>query len=489
MRELRDYQTALRDALLSGMAEGRAMLAVAPTGSGKTVVFSDLTRLYAEGGMTTLVLAHREELLAQAAEKIEAATGIVPGVIAGGTVPDLTRPVQVGSVATVARRLPWLMGLRFDLGIFDEAHHIISPSYMGIVESGLLKGVVGFTATPQRLDGSGLGREVGGVFDAMAQAPSTRWLTDQGFLSPAVTYAPSGAGPDMAGVKTQMGDFNSKTTGAIMRTPARIAEVVDNWQRRGDNRQTVAFCAGRQHAADLASAFRAAGVPAAMVDGTMGKQERRSALEALRSGAIHVLTSADLIGEGVDIPDVGCVILARPTQSLSLHLQQIGRGLRPAEGKTNVLIFDHAGNTFRHGFATDERDWSLDSLPRKKAGGGAAPVKPCPDCMALCGVNARECQHCGREFERKATLLSAKARDLVQIDAGQAVKWQPTKTGNRSAIIAGIRCVVAVNKFGGGYLGSVLSDEEQWVRVTPRALPTAEAAQAVTAAFAASLAG
>jgi len=175
---------------------------------------------------------------------------------------------------------------------------------------------------------------------------------------------------------------------------------VSHYRRHCDGAPAVAFCVSVEHAEHVAEAFRGAGDPSASIDGTMPREIRRGILDEFSRGGLNELTSCDLISEGFDVPGIAAAILLRPTQSLALYLQQVGRALRTAPGKAHATILDHVGNSARHGAPCADREWSLigrDAATRKTKAGEAA-VRPCQSCFAVSPAAASKCRECGTVF-------------------------------------------------------------------------------------------
>ena len=331
MIQLRDYQADITAALRHAYGQGyRAPLLVAPTGSGKTVLFSHIAYQAAARGNRTLILVHRQELLTQTSATL-ARFEVPHGLIAPGAekTDDL---VQVASVQTLVRRLgrlDWAPGLI----VVDEAHHTTQETGHGRVLAHFADAkVLGVTATPERLDGKGLGIQAGGFFDALVMGPSVADLVEQGYLSRPVVFAPQ-TQLDLSGIRTLGGDFEKGALAAAMDRPAIHGDAVKHYRQYCEGTPTIAFCVSVSHAEHVAEAFRQAGFHAASIDGSLDDKTRRQRIEDLGAGKLHVLTSCEIISEGTDIPVVGGALLLRPTQSLSLALQQIGRALRPYPGK------------------------------------------------------------------------------------------------------------------------------------------------------------
>lgn len=398
---LRDYQAAIVDNVIAAYRDGaRSVLVVLPTGGGKTVIFSRVVRGAAAKGKRVGVLAHRVEIVEQICVALDR-EGVSYGLIAPGA-PQTAHLVQVASVATLARRLDEYAD-SFDLVVIDEAHHAVAGSWGKIIAAMLKARILGVTATPERLDGRGLGD----VFEAMVDGPSTGDLIAQGFLSRFRVFAPATA-PDLSGVRTRLGDYEIGGLRAAMGGLVIESTVVE-YSRICPGTPAVAFCVDIAHSEAVAARFRSHGYRAAHVDGETPAGERRRLIAQLGTGELNVLINCGLISEGVDIPTIGATILLRPTQSLALYLQQVGRSLRPAPGKQRALILDFAGNSLRHGLPDDDRIWSLKSKPRRERPTSAASVRRCSECGAVNPANARECLECG------ASLLTALERAEVAI--------------------------------------------------------------------------
>ena len=387
--QLRPYQQQLVNEIRGQYQLGkRSVLAVLPTGGGKTVIFSHIAQAAARKGNRVCILVHRAELLDQASRSLRKMR-VQHGLIAANRSMDLSHAVQVASVQTLARRLHKLPRDFFQLLVVDEAHHSNAGTWAKVIDHFSNAKLLGVTATPCRGDGRGLGEQ----YQAMVQGPTAQWLTDNGYLAAARVLAPPGF--DAAGLRKRMGDFDTKQ--AEQRVATIMGDCCSHYRKHLDGRTAIAFCCSVAHAEAVARLFISQGVPAASIDGTMDAANRRQLLADLAIGRIKVLTSCSLIGEGVDVPSVGGCILLRPTQSVSLHLQMIGRCLRPTPGKPAAVVLDHVGNTVRLGHHLEEREWSLDGV--KKRDRDAAPsVKVCPKCFATTMSTAQVCRECGHVF-------------------------------------------------------------------------------------------
>jgi superfamily II DNA or RNA helicase len=253
----------------------------------------------------------------------------------------------------------------------------------------------------------------------MVQGPSAAWLTDNGYLADARVLAPPGF--DATGLRKKMGDFDIKE--AEQRVGTIMGDCVSHYRKHLAGQTAIAFCCSVAHAEAVARLFMSQGIAAASIDGTMSNDCRRDLLQALGSGRLKVLSSCSLIGEGVDVPSVGGCILLRPTQSVGLHLQMIGRCLRPSGNKTAVVL-DHVGNTVRLGHHLEERDWTLDGA-RKRDGDRAPSVKVCPVCFSTSASATQVCPDCGHVFSPQETReLKVVEGELQELTARQRKREQ-----------------------------------------------------------------
>ena len=209
------------------------------------------------------------------------------------------------------------------------------------------------------------GRGLGGIFDTIIEAPQVPDLIEQGYLVPTLCYAP--VDPDLRGVKTQAGDYAVEQLERRMNTDQLVGDIVSHWYRLGQNRPTVVFAVGVAHSIHLRDEFLKSGVKAEHIDGDTPKDERDAILQRLAAGETTVVTNCMVLTEGWDCPEVGCTILARPTKSMGLFRQMVGRVLRPAPGKVNAIVLDHSGAVFRHGLPEDHVEWSFRPITRRRA--------------------------------------------------------------------------------------------------------------------------
>lgn len=410
MIHLRPYQRDIIDQARGLMARGtRNILVQAPTGSGKTLLTASMLRTAAERGMESWFCVHRRELVKQSDRAFEQ-VGVPHGILAAGFPCDLRHKVTICSVQTLVRRAARLRTPR--LVIWDEAHHVAAAGWAKLHAALPDAFHIGLTATPERLDGTGLGR----WFQAMVQGPSVASLIEQGFLSSYRLFAPGGI--STAGLHTRMGDFAKGELAAAADRPTITGDAVRHYQRLAPGRRAVAFCVSVEHSQHVAASFNAAGIPAEHVDGETAAAERDAALARFAAGRTLVLTNCELFCEGFDVPAIEAAILLRPTQSLGLFLQQVGRALRPSPGKAEALILDHAGNCERHGLPDEDRTWTLEGREHRRGGQDAerVPVRICPKCFAAQRPGQATCRFCGATFTPSPREVKQQEGELVEVD-------------------------------------------------------------------------
>lgn len=430
MLKLRDYQehvkTQVRDSFMAG---NRSPLLVLPTGSGKTVIFSDIANETAARGKRVLILVHRIELLRQTSAALKK-SGVEHGLINAKFTPKLTANVQVASVQTLIRRLH--LQIPPDLIIIDEAHHATAGTWKKVCDYFPKSFRLGVTATPERADGTGLSQ----MFDDIIIGPQISEFIDRGFLVGIRLYG-SPHPVDFSKVKKIRGDYDKTETVELMDRPTITGSAVSEYTKLCPGVPAVAFCISIKHAEHVAQDFRNAGYRAYSVDGTMDDKTRTRILDGLGNGSVQVVTSCDLISEGTDIPRIICGIMLRPTHSKSLYIQQGGRTLRPiyadgfnvhgsdeerlmaiaASNKPNAIILDHVGNWKNHGKLDDDREWTLEGRKKGQRKSASAPVinvTQCEDCY-LVYENEPACPYCGfvnKQKERDPLVVEGELQEI-----------------------------------------------------------------------------
>lgn len=416
MIELRPYQTDLAQRIRDSFRRVRRVLAVAPTGAGKTILFAFIVLSAMTKGRRVYIVAHRAEIVEQISQALDA-MAVRHGRIQPGhkMTDDL---VQVAMVQTLARRLSTVPTP--SLLVVDEAHHGTAGTWETVCAAWPEVKILGVTATPRRMDGRGLGR----AFDEMIIGPSMADLIVAKFLAP-YTYLAPPQQVDLSQIKTRMGDFAIDELAAVMSKSVITGDALSHYRTYLDGRPAIAFCCSIQHAESVAAQFRSGGYRAASVDGTMDRSERRDRIASIGDGRLNVLTSCELISEGVDVPVVAGAILLRPTKSVAMFLQQVGRTLRVKPDGGRAVILDHVGNVNRHGLPDAVRTWTLDDRKKKDQ---SEPIAVCKSCYrafpALPGWKAdAECSEaeppadCIMEAQAERKLIETADGELTEIEA------------------------------------------------------------------------
>lgn len=402
---LRDYQTnIISDIKRRHIKNGsQRVLVWLPTGGGKTEIAVKLAldEQYRDGH--TLFVVERKSLCDQAANRFRK-YGMLTGIVqADNTFIRGYEPVTVASVQSLRARHEYR-----DVGnilsrttqvIVDEAH-ILYGHHDKIMEALPDARFVGLTATPLR-DGLGL------RYDEMVRGPSYEWMIKNGYLVQPRYFLPHSA-LLQAGLKdvavSSTGDYVDSELSRLMRNKTIIGDTVKTWKNKAEGRLTICFAVDIAHSKELCDEFNAAGITAEHIDCFTPDDERAGIFRRFQAGATKVLCSVSVLAIGFDEPRASCAILARPTLSLALHVQQLGRVLRPADGKQDSLVFDHALNVTRHGkiesFDPPELSEIDKRSDRKRKSDEVLDYRPCPQCAALLEPKQRECHECGHIIKR-----------------------------------------------------------------------------------------
>lgn len=382
-----DYQSRAIVALPALLKKHQRVVAVGPTGCGKTFIAAAIIERLKKG-QRVLWLAHRHELLAQARRELIAA-GVAAkdvGILSGNAKENCGARVLVASVQMFRERVV----PEVDLIVVDEAHHIAAESYSGIIFAQPNAQVLGLTATPWRLDGEPLGD----VFNHLYLIAEAVECVADGAIRPSAVYAcvdHAGAKSLTKGLVATGGDWSRNKLESRMRKAKLMGDMVVEWKRRAEDRPTLCYATTVEHAEDIAARFRANGVTADVVSWQTPQRERDETMKRLRDALTKIVVNVQVFTEGLDCPPVKCIIIARPTKSLTLYRQMIGRGSRPS-GRGRPIVLDHAGNIWRLGLPDMPVEWSLYG---RAANGGPCPVKQCPACEEMIPIGSRECPHCG----------------------------------------------------------------------------------------------
>jgi DNA repair protein RadD len=422
---LRDYQLRVIDDMRALIASGqRRIVCVAPTGAGKTLIASSMIKSAAAKGTRVVFLAHRKELIDQSVSKLNA-FGVECGVIrANDSRRDDFLAVQVCSTPTLARRMDRLPPA--GLVVYDEVHHAVSATSRAILQAWPDAVVIGLTATPWRQDRIGLSD----IFGAHVVASTPAELMDQGSLVRYQAFAYDA--PDLHKVRVTAGDWNQSDLAIACNTEILVGSVVKEWLAHARGRRTILFPVNVEHSQSLVGEFRTFGIAAEHVDASTPRKERERILRGLDTGDVTLVSSVGVLTEGFDSPKAEVCILARPTKSVSLFLQMIGRVLRPAPGKAEALVHCHSGNLLRHGLVEDPRDYSLTATPKAVVGRLTCPfcckfpitIRPdgtCPACGQLVAPPKKD-EALPGEGAKRAEKMNVEGRriDIGEIRAKRA---------------------------------------------------------------------
>lgn len=398
--ELRPYQSELIDNIRASVRGGnKSVVAVLGCGGGKSVIQGSIAKSSTDRENRVLFLVHRKELCQQIANTFNSL-----GV-------DMSL-CDVSMVQTVSRRLGNLPD--YDLIITDEAHHSTAKTYTKIYDYYSHVTRLGFTATPIRLNKGGLGE----VYSDLITSVSTKWLIENHYLAPYKYYSVKLA--DTSGLHTVAGEFKQDEVAELMQNSEIYGDTVKQWKRLAEGKKTIVYCASVEAAKMTAERFSAEGYRSIAIDGKTPQGERDEAMRAFREGEVRILCNCELFGEGLDVPDCECVVLLRPTQSLTLFIQQSMRSMRYMPNKTAIII-DHVGNCYRHGLPDDEREWSLEPKHKQE---NIVKIRECKTCFAVYPPTKTKCPYCGAEatHEIRKTDKKTVEVDLVEIQRQEDIR-------------------------------------------------------------------
>lgn len=411
--KLRPYQIAVINEVYAAWNRGRKnVLVQLATGAGKTVVFS---KIIADNTGASIAIAHRSELVSQISLTL-ARYGVRHNIIAqkatvrelisihlaelGKSYYDPGARCAVASVDTLRnlQHSGWFKNVT--LVVQDEGHHPLKINKWGKIAA-LFPNARGLypTATPMRADGKGLGRHADGIMDVMVKGPSMRDLIDMQYLTDYRIFAPHHA-VDLSLVPIAAGgDFSPRKLREAVHKSRIVGDVVSHYLKFGTGKLGVTFAVSIEAAEEITAAYRAASVPVEMISGNTPDFLRAKIMRDFRERRIMQLVNVDILGEGVDVPAIEVVSMARPTNSFAVYSQQFGRALRPMENKSHAIIIDHVGNVFRHGLPDSKNDWSLERRERRysNAPSDVTPLRTCrnPACLSVYERVKKLCPHCG----------------------------------------------------------------------------------------------
>lgn len=424
MIKLRPYQIQAKQEIFQAWKDNyRNVLLRMPTGSGKTKCFASLTiDLLNDQTISEpiVIMVHRKELVQQICltlaeeevyHNIIASRQDIKGIISaerrmlGKQFYNSQSKVSVISVDTLISRQEVYKNWCFQIKwwITDEAAHVLKENKWGkAIEMFPNAKGLGVTATPERLDKKGLGSHADGVFDMMIEGPTTRWLIDNQYLSKYKIAIPESDYKKYLKSNSDTSDYSKKAMIEASTQSHIIGDVVENYLKFASGKQAILFASDVNTSKKMEKEFISKGIRAKSLDGTTPDSERLEALIQFREKKTQILVNVDLFDEGLDVPGIECVIMARPTKSLGKFLQMVGRGLRIADGKPFLILIDHVGNVLEHGLPCAMRNWTLDRI--KKGNKKLNFLRICSNinCNAPYDRILTECPWCGTEAISKS---------------------------------------------------------------------------------------
>jgi len=430
--ETREYQASDVDYAMGHGVNDR-VIHCAPTGSGKTIIQCLIAKREMDRGNSTAILTPRNEIFTQthgAAASICGANNVsTMRAKRQGEYWNPMNPVHVISWPTLIARVRkdkdfWFP--RVDRVLVDECHLSMAPKILEILNHYELKARVdGYTATPARQTGRGLGY----YFTEIKNVVSVRQLIKEGYLAPVEYYGADA--PDLTGIKIRKGDYEvGKLSKACVEL---VGDAIDNWLRLASDRHTITFAVDIRHCEALADRFNRVGIKAEALHTGLSQGDRDRVVAAFKAQKIQVLVNVGIASYGFDAPSVRCVQVCRPTKSIVLHLQMIGRGMRPKPDGGECMVLDHAGNVPRLGMADDLFRWRLDdgkkacdNWSRHPKSGEAEESKQyeCQECRHIFS-RQRICPKCGWQVPFSKRDIEAKDADLVPIGRNTAKPLPP----------------------------------------------------------------
>lgn len=412
---LRPYQTKALDDIRNCYRRGqkRVLLHLA-TGAGKTLVFCTVMKAVQENGSRAIIVVRGRHLVDQASQRLTR-EGVDHGVLmAGHWKVNPRATVQVCSVDTLRSR-----GLKptADLVVIDEAHQATSSSYRDLIKLYPNAFFLAVTATPYTTKG------LRHIADVVVHPITVEQLIADGYLVPPVYYAPSAPDVSGVGISTHTKDFiSSELENAVFADKGLTGDIIAHWRRLAADRPTIMFAISLAHSKRLVSEFSAAGIAAEHIEANTADADRRAAISRLASGETKVVSNVGILCTGVDLPYVSAIVMARPTMSRNLHIQQAGRGTRTYPGKSDFILLDHAGNLMRHGLLTFEPEANLDPISKKqRAESDAPPVTTCTACFAVYSASTSRCPACGFVNEKRIEREKIIEGELKKLDLNNPV--------------------------------------------------------------------
>lgn len=413
MLTLRPDQEAVYGNVRRAISEHQSVLVQCPTGWGKTALATVIAKGASDKRKRAIFTVHRRDLVRQTALTFDK-VGLQYGYVASGLRPNPFAAVQIATIGTLGNRLgQWPA----DLLVVDEGHLAAAPTWRKIIDHYKGEGarILVLSATPTRLDG----KPLAGIADTMVCGPSVRSLMDAGLLSGYKAYAP--ARPNLDGLHVRAGEYVTAELEERFDKPTVIGDAIGAYRKFAYGKRTIAFAFSRQHGRNLCSSYIAAGIPAAYIDGETSDDDRKARIASFADGEAKVLVGVNLFCEGFDLSaQVGREVpieagaFLRPTKSLALAMQMVGRCLRRKDSP--AILMDHVGLFAEHGLPDDDREWSLEGgVKAKRPGEATIPLCVCTSCMG-CFRPAMACPHCGAIREVNGRKVDIREGELAEVE-------------------------------------------------------------------------
>ncbi len=442
--KLRDYQNETIYQIVESMKAGNnAIMVQQPPRTGKTVIMAEIAKRTTKNNQRVLFIVHRKEIVDQVKQTF----------VEQGVNMDLA---TIGMVQTLTRRVSKLP--KPAVLLVDEAHHVLAKSYRRILDNFPNAIKLLFTATPIRMSGEGFEK----VADDLIVGKSVHWLIDHGNLAPIDYYAPKQIDVEKLKIK-RTGEFSEESIAKAVK-PKIYGNAVKNYQQLANGKQAIAYAYNVASAEHLADAFNKVGISAKAVSGKTPKDERDQIIRDYRDGKIQIVTNAELFTEGLDLPNVDCVIMLRPTQSLSLYLQFGMRAMNPRKDKTAIII-DHVGNVERFGLPTDNRQWTLMGSAksiRTSRGETIKSVTVCSECFATFYRTSDVCPYCGAKLiqdkeievdeDAKLEKVEKRKKRVEQLLDDKALMAVADKTPKELTSMAQLQAYAKLHKYKNGWV-------------------------------------
>ena len=452
--EDRPYQTEFYEQAREAYKAGhRRILCVLPTGGGKSVMAARMMSMAAAKGRRSLFFADQRELVTQTTDKLNRMGQANSTLIANVTnehdsaedfsQSDLCQTISKDTLWSRAVRSNKIEMPRADIVHLDEAHGSLAKTWKSISDHYSEAVIFGWTATPVRGDGQGLGLSDDGktgLFDHMIIAGSYSELQASGHLVPVRVLSPANFRLDTSGLKVRTGDYVKRALQERVNKDGMVGDIISHWKERADDRQTIVFASGIDHSINIRDQFRAAGITAEHIDGSTPsagiENERADILGRVSDGSTRVLVNYGVATTGVDIPSLKVMVCARPTKSFGLWRQMGGRIQRPFEGHDHCLILDHTDNSVEFGYPDEDVEWDLHShkgylpKPKKKApSDDGASGRKCPQCSTT--YAAKACPQCGYMQERSGKYVEMQEGKLAALERSKADKLKDTQSARQ----------------------------------------------------------